>query len=166
MYKQNDIVMHPGAGVCRIEAVREETFTKQPQLYYVLRPMYENDSTTIYVPTDSDKINLRRLLSREEIIELIRSVSLDTPLWIDNPAARRDSFAELLREGEHTVLIRLIAELHIHQKETVAAGRKFHAADEKVLQEAEKRIHQEFAHTLQLEVDEVAPFIMKEMGLS
>ncbi len=165
MYKETDIVMHPGAGVCRIEAVREETFTKQARLYYVLRPMYESNSTTIYVPTDSDKIKLRRLLSREEIVELIHSVSLDTPLWIDNPSARREAFAELLHEGEHTVLIRLIAELHTHRKEAVTSGHKFHAADEKVLQEAEKRIHQEFAHTLQLEVDEVAPFIMKELGL-
>lgn len=165
MYKQNDIVMHPGAGVCRIEAVREETFTREPRLYYVLRPMYENNATTIYVPVDSDKIQLRKLLSREEIVDLIHSVSLDTPLWIDNPSARREAFAELLHQGDHAVLIRLIAELHAHQNNTVAAGRKFHAADEKILHEAEKRIHQEFAHTLNLEVDEVAPFIMQELGL-
>lgn len=165
MYKETDIVMHPSAGVCRIQAIREESFTKQARLYYVLRPMYENNSTTIYVPTDLDKIKLRRLLSREEIVELIHGVSLDTPLWIDNPNVRRDSFTELLHNGEHTVLIRLIAELHTHRKEAVAAGHKFRASDEKILQEAEKRIHQEFAHTLQLEVDEVAPFIMKELGV-
>lgn len=165
MYQQNDIVMHPGAGVCKIEDVREEKFTGQKRQYYVLRPMYENTATTIFVPTDSQKVVLRKLLSKEEIVNMIHAVSLDTSLWVESPAERKETFQRLLHEGDHTTLIRLIAELHTHRRETEAAGRKFHAADEKVLQEAEKRIHQEFAHTLELEVEEIAPIIMKEPGL-
>lgn len=165
MYKQNDVVMHPSAGVCRIEAIREESFVKQTQLYYVLQPIHENNSVTIYVPVESQKIRLRRLLSREEIMTLIHSVSLDTPLWIENASLRREAFAQLLHEGNHATLIRLIAELHTHQQKAVAAGHKFHVADEKVLREAEKRIHEEFAHTLELDLNEVGPFIMKELGL-
>ncbi len=164
MYQQNDIVMHPGAGVCKIEDVREEQFTGQKRQYYVLRPLYENTATTIFVPTDSQKITLRKLLSKEEIVRMIHTVSLDTSLWVDNPAERKDMFQQLLHEGDHPTLIRLIAELHTRRRETEKAGRKFHAADEKVLQEAEKRIHQEFAHTLELSVEEIAPFIMKELG--
>lgn len=165
MYKETDIVMHPRAGVCTIEAVRPETFTGAPRLYYVMRPLYENTTTTIYVPTDSDKIKLRRLLSKDEILELIHSVSLDTSLWIDNPLQRKEHFLQLVREGDHATLIRLIAELHRHRLESEKKGRKFHAVDEKVLKEAESCIHQEFAHALNLQVEEIAPFIMKELGL-
>lgn len=165
MYKQNDIVMHAGAGVCRIDAVREETFAGTAKLYYVLRPLYENDSTTIYVPTDSQKVRLRRLLNREEIVDMIHQVSLEPPLWEENPTNRREVFTQLLREGNHATLIQLIAELHMHQQDLSRTGHKFHAADEKILAEAQKRIHQEFAHTLQLDITEVASFIMKELGL-
>lgn len=44
------------------------------------------------------------------------------------------------------------------------AGRKFHQADEKLLKEAEKVLHGEFAHVLQIAPEEVAAFIMGELG--
>ena len=38
-------------------------------------------------------------------------------------------------------------------------------ADSRIMQEAEKMIHQEFAYSLNLDIDEVASYIMEELHI-
>lgn len=166
MYNKGDTVMHPGAGVCKIHDIRKERFPKtEPKLYYVLKPVYDNGATTIYLPADENKITLRKLLSADDIKDLIHSISLEDKLWVDDDNERQEKFMRILRNGDHANIIKLIAELHTEQTDRASRGKKLHIADDKVLHEAEKLLHQEFAYTLKLDVDEVAPFIIRELGL-
>lgn len=166
MYKTGDMLMHPGAGVCRIEDIKSMALTSDGNKdYYVLKPIYGSDSTTIYIPVDFSKINLRRLLSENDIVELIHSVPSDTSLWVDNDAQRKELFSKVLHSGDHVKIIQLIVEIHKKLEEKQSQGKKLHAADARTLAEAEKLIHQEFAYALKLEPEDVAPFIMKEMNL-
>lgn len=160
MYNVNDIVMHKGAGVCRIKDIKEEKMIgSEKKLYYVLSPVYDNDSKTLYIPVDNDNIKLRALLSRNEIIDLIRGVSLDKPLWIDNNIVRKNTFAQILSDGNNSVMMQLIVELKLKRDELTNAGKKFHVTDEKVLREAEKRIYQEFAYVLSVPLDQIPEMI-------
>ncbi len=165
MYRIGDMVMHPSAGVCKIEDIREECFSAAgPKRYYILKPVYENGRSTIYLPVENLKVKLRKLLSTEDIYELIHSVTLTNTLWVDNDAQRQERFRRVLVQGDQAQIIQLIIEIHEKQKEKQAAGKKLHMADGKILQEAEKRIHQEFGYALNLKPDEVAPFIMGELA--
>lgn len=165
MFQIGDNVMHPGVGVCCIGDIREENFSDQKQLYYVLKPLYENANSTIYVPVDSNKIVLRKLLSEDEVKELIHAVNLDQPLWIENDNKRNEKFHTILKSLDHLKIIQLIIEIHNKQIEKKNTGKKLRMADLKAMQEAEKLIHQEFAFALKLEVDEVASYVMKELGI-
>ncbi len=52
MFRQGELVVHPGEGVCRVEGVRTEEFQKgQPREYYLLRPMAAG-GMTVYLPVD------------------------------------------------------------------------------------------------------------------
>lgn len=165
MYEVGNIVMHPNAGVCRISDIRSEEFSDiQPRLYYVLKPVYENEST-VYTPVDSEKVSLRRLLSREDIYRLVQSVSLDEPLWIDDDAQRQTAFSKVLKSGDHRSIIQLIVEIHKNKEAKQQSGKKLHLADEKALREAERLIYQEFAYALELPQSEIAPFIMRELEI-
>lgn len=165
MYEIGNIVVHPGVGVCKIHDIRTEQFSDlQPKLYYILKPVYENGST-VYTPVDSDKITLRRMLTESDVYELIHSVSTEQPLWVDNDAQRQTSFTEILRGGDDRKLIQLVVEIHRKILEKQSEGKKLHIADKRILMEAEKILHQEFAYSLKLKLDEVAPFIIKELGV-
>ncbi len=166
MFNTGDMVMHPGAGVCRIDSITEESFGgTMPRKYYVLKTVYDSSQTVIHLPVDSDKVKLRKLLTQEDIKEIIRSVSVKEPFWVDNSVQRKETFAHILQEGDHAKILQMICEIHIKKNEKEQTGKKLYVADSKVLQMAERIIHQEFAHTLNIAPDEVADFIMNELDV-
>ena len=72
MFGIGDTVMHPSEGVCNVEEIRTIQFSgAQPRSYYVLHPTMEKGSSTVYMPTDRGDTVLRRLLSRQDILDLI-----------------------------------------------------------------------------------------------
>ncbi len=164
MFAVNDTVMYGNAGVCEIVDIRAQKFYQQPEkLYYVLKPIYEHNET-IYCPVDNEKVRMRRLLSKDEIYQLIQNMSDLDIAWIDDDQQRKEVFNEMLKNGSHQDLIRLIRALYLHKQQTEKAGQKFHVADTAILKEAQRILHGEFAHVLHLQPDEVAPFIMKALG--
>lgn len=162
-YQINDTLLHPGAGVCRITDIRSEKFGDTgARMYYILKPVYQNTSSTIFIPVESDKILLRRLLTKDEILSLLQEVPNCEDLWVGDDKLRAARFAQLLKTHDHLSLMKLIAELHIRENE----GKKLHAADKKTLYEAERLLHQELAYALNLQPDEVAPFLIHEFESS
>lgn len=166
MYNIGDTVMYPGAGVCRIAEIETKRFAKTaPKTYYILKPVYDNVQTTIYCPVDNEKINLQRLLTAEDIRVLLKNLPKDRTLWIDNDTERKREFTAILRSGDRADILQLICEIHENRVKREAAGKKLHLADEKILREAEKIIHQELAYSMQIDVSEVSAFIMKELEI-
>ncbi len=165
MYKIGDTVLHPTAGVCKIIDIKSEDF---PGLgikeFYVLNPIYDKGQT-IHSPVDSTKIILRKVLSKEEINSLILSVSCDKPLWSDNDAIRKETFLKTLKSDNQAKIIQLIIEICEKRKEKMKEGKKLHIIDERILHDAERIIHQEFAYALDIEVDSVAKFIMDRLNI-
>ena len=58
MYKSGDILMHPGLGVCEVKEITKKEIAKNDiRTYYILKPVYGNSSTTVFLPVDCDKVN-------------------------------------------------------------------------------------------------------------
>lgn len=166
MYKAGDTVMHPTSGVCRVESIKEESFGGvEKKKYYILKTVYDSSSTVIYVPVDGERVKLRKLLSREDIKEIIHSVSVKVPLWVDNNAQRKEIFKNIMHEGDYAKILQMICEIHLKQAERTDSGKKMYVSDSKILTAAEKIIHQEFAHTLNIEPERVADFIVNELNI-
>ena len=159
VFEVGDSVMYGNTGVCKILDIRKERFLDQEALYYILQPI--NDAySKIYCPVDNDQQRLRKLLSAEEIRELIRSMPGMKCEWIENDHERKEAFMEILQRGDHQELIKLIRTLHENRELTKKTGRKFHQSDANILSAAEKLLHGEFAHVLHLNLDDVVPFIL------
>lgn len=164
MYKTGDTVLHPTAGVCTVTDIKSENFAGLGQKdFYVLCPVYDNRQI-IHTPVESAKITLKKVLNKSEIMTLIKSVTADNSLWSDNDAERKDLFRKILKTGDRVKIIQLIITICEKQKERETKGKKLHLADERILSEAQKIIHQEFAYALKLNLNEIAPFIMNELG--
>ncbi|MGN0555881.1 MAG: CarD family transcriptional regulator [Candidatus Fimenecus sp.] len=159
MYAVNDTVMYGQSGICKITEICDRKFGRETLKYYVLRPVY-GDNTVIYCPVDSDKVHIRKLLSADEVVALIREMPAQQGDWIENDNLRKEAQTEILRRGDHKELIALIKTLYRKRTETENSGRRFHRADAEAMAQAEKILYQEFAQVLDIAPDEVVPFII------
>ncbi len=164
MFNVGDTVMHSGMGVCRVEKIEKKEITKgKTNEFYVLKPVYENEKTTVYVPVNSDKIKLRHLLTQEDIKKIISALPENKSEWIDNDARRKEEYSKIIKNGDHIATMGVIKELYERKKEKEQSGKRLHIADEKLLGEAQKIIHQELAFTMNIELDDVADFIGEQL---
>ena len=131
MFKVNETVVHSGMGICTVsEITKMKVGNNPPRDFYVLKPVYENSGTKIFVPTDSN-IPLRYPLDTQKIKKILSEVNNSQTLWDENDAIRRNKFNEIIKSGDHIKIIKLICELHEKRIEKQATGKKLHLSDEK-----------------------------------
>ena len=82
MFGIGDYVICGNKGVCEVENITTLNISgvDREREYYILKPLYMNGST-VYVPVDSPKESMRKVLKREEAEELIRAIP-EIPLLV------------------------------------------------------------------------------------
>lgn len=163
MFAIEDIVVYGNCGVCKIVNICKKQIGEKQVSCYVLKPV-RDETTTIYCPIDNDKIKMRKLLTPEEIDNLIQTMPAAQTQWEANDQIRKEKFHAILKKADHRELITLIKTLYFHKVESTRQGRKFHLNDERVMKEAERILYGEFAHVLHIEPDEVVPFITGQLN--
>lgn len=165
MFPINEYVMHRSEGVCVVEDIRTERFPgTAPRQYYILRPVYGNTATTVFLPVDSGDARLRALLTRQQIEALPVAAASLPALWVDSDRQRQETFNHLLKEGDPATLLKLLTELWEHQKRQTEQGKKLRFFDEKTLQELGRLIGQEYAHVLNTEPERVLTRLRTELN--
>lgn len=164
MYHINNSVLYGTEGVCIISEIEEKEMGGEHQQYYVLKPVYRSEST-IYVPVNSEKLTskMRRVLSADEVYELIKTMPEEGTIWIDNKTDRQEKYKRILLSGDRTELIRLIKTLYLRQQAQKEMGKKLYVADENMMKDAERILYEEFAHVLDIEREQVFPMILEQI---
>lgn len=164
VFRIGETVMHPSEGICNIEELKRMDFSNNTHTYYVLKPVAEKSSSTVYLPVARGNHILRRPLTRDTILKMIQDAANHESLWISDNKQRKETFTRILSEGNHVKLIRLILELHKHRLLREQEGKKCSASDKAILDEAEQRLHQEFSHVLHMNIEETISFIRRNLG--
>lgn len=161
MFKENDIVLYGMEGVCVIGEIMERELHHQEMQYYVLRPVYRTGAT-IYVPVENESLvsRMKKVLSVQEIYQLIEDAVHEKMDWIDNDNQRKEEYKQILKDGDRKELMKLINVIYLKHEELKSMGKKIHANDEYVFKEAEKMLYEEFAYVLGIHKDEVVSFIV------
>ena len=89
-----------------------------------------------------------------------------TPLWINDKNVRKKKYNEIIVKGDHEQIVKLIKTLYLNKQEQIKKGKKFHVQDMYLLDAAEKMLYEEFSYTLDIQPDEVLPFILKNIKLN
>ncbi len=163
MYSIGDTVMHPSEGVCAITDIRTMQFSGASREYYILTPSMEKSSSTVYMPVERGNTVLRRLLSRADILSLIKESTQRDFEWIADSKLRKDALTRLLHSGDIAGIIRMISEIYAHSAQRIAEGKKPCASDEAILAEAQRLLHQEFSYVLKMNPDDTVAFIREEL---
>lgn len=167
MLNINDTVLYGMDGICTVTDKILREIDGQDKEYYVLKPEY-NNGYTIYVPVDNEKAKskIRNILTADEIHDLILTMPDEDSMWIEDNNQRKSVYQQMLTSGERPQLIKLIKSIYLHSEERKKEGKRPHAADERYLKDAEKMLYEEFAHVLDIEPEQVVPFICAQLDVS
>lgn len=164
MFQAGDAIIYGTHGVCVISEIAQLKLVGDKREYYVLAPVHDENSK-IYAPTDNDAVNarMRKVLSREQLDELISSVSREDSQWISDDSQRREFCDAVIKGGDRAELMKLIEMLYLRQKSLKNNKKHFHIADEKALKEAQGLLHDEFAYVLGITPEEVPDYIKSHL---
>lgn len=164
MFCVGEAVVYGVQGVCRIREMCTKKFGKEEQEYFVLCPIFDEKSV-IYVPTDKPALlaQMRSVLTKEELRELIASAGEQDAQWIENDSHRRDFCTEVIKSGDRSALMQLVSMLYLHSEELKGQKKHFHIADERSLKQAKKLLHDEFAFVLGITPEEVPEYISRHI---
>lgn len=148
MYSVGQTVLYGSNGVCNIEEITTKEISGMSIDYYVLKPLYSQNST-LFVPVNNEKLvsKIRNVLSSDEINSILNNIS-ECDEWIDNKIERIDLFKNIISSGDCSQLIKLIRLIHSHEQLQISRGKRLHISDEKCLREAEKMVCDEISLVL------------------
>ena len=97
MFKINDAVVHPSAGIWKILDIRSEYFGVKNEKYYILLPLYSSATTKTYIPILGNKITLCSPIPKEELEFTLKNSLHLYQQWIDNDKTIIEKFNAILR---------------------------------------------------------------------
>lgn len=164
MLNVGETVLYAANGVCTVEEITELDFGSGKTKYYILKPVSSRQNT-FYIPADNQKMlsKIRKILSREEVDEIIASMPDSTAGWIENDLERKNEYKKIIGSGDCKSLVKVIKSIHMHKTEIAESGKKLHQIDEHMLKDAESLLYGEFATVLNIKKEEVLPFIIKTL---
>ncbi|MBR3769482.1 MAG: CarD family transcriptional regulator [Lachnospiraceae bacterium] len=166
MFEIGEYIVYGSKGVCQVEDISQVDIpgASKDRLYYVLRQL-ENGAGKIYVPTDNDKVVMRKIITREAAEELIQRMPEIEQMWVDNDKQREAMYKEAIRTCDYNEWVRMIKTLYFRKKERTAQGKKVTALDEKYLKAAENELYSELSLTLGIPKTEVLDYIKEHIGM-
>lgn len=164
MFAIGEYVMCGNKGVCVVEQITKLDISgvDKEREYYILKPLYLSGST-VYVPVDSSKEAMRRILSREEAQKLIERIPQIPPIDITNEKLSEQTYRECMKSGSCEEWVRIIKTIYLRKQKRLQAGRKVTAVDAKYFQLAEERLYGELAVALEMSRDAVGTYITGEI---
>ena len=160
MFEIGDNIVCGSNGVCTVEDIgplRLSSATKG-RMYYTLKPVYDS-AGTVFVPVDNDKIVLRFVLSKDEVMDLIRSIPTIDKLWITDEKKREQEYKDAISSCDCRKLIQIIKTLHSRMQKRLESGKKVTAVDDRYFRMAQEHLYEEFALALNISRDECEDYI-------
>lgn len=165
MFEVNDYIMYGMTGVCQVVDITKERIIDDLQKeYYVLKHIYAND-TIIKIPTDNEKISMRKILSKGEVTTLIDNITNSETIWIDDDRQRNEAFKSILKTGDVDNLVKLVRSIYLNKEYKKSIGKKTYKVDQEIMDVAERLLNEELATVLKINPSEVASYISNHIRI-
>jgi len=157
-----DYVICGNKGVCEVENITTLNISgvDREREYYILKPLYMSGST-VYLPVDSPKESMRKVLSREEAEKLIEAIPEIPLLVIANDKLSEQAYKDCIRTNDCEDLVKLLKTIYTRKQKRIKAGRKVTAVDAKYFHMAEENLYGELAVALNISRKEVESYIVE-----
>lgn len=156
MFKVKNYVLY-NYNVCKIKEILKINSND----YYVLVPITD-ESLTIKAPISQEGINIRRLLTKKEVKQLIDKMN-DIQI-IDAPDHKLEQeYKRLLNTGNREDLVRIIKTTYLRNKKRKETGKKAGEKDSIYFNLAEKALYSEIAIVLKTDIKKAKEYVVKKL---
>ena len=160
MFQKGEFVIYGSKGVCEITDISTIDISgmNREKLYYFLRPVNDRDGK-IFIPVDSDKLRMRRILPGEEGRKLVESIPQIGYLGIEDEKQREACYRQAVNDCDCRQWVMVLKTLWKRNRERTARGKKETAMDKKYFRIAQDNLYTELAVSLKIGTDEVKEYI-------
>lgn len=163
MFAIGDYVVHGNNGVCKVEDIQTmDGAGETKRTYYMLIPVYSAGSK-VFVPTDSEKVVTRLVMTRSEAQQLMEEWDKIETFWIDNDKKREEIYKEALRSCDSRQWVKLIKTSYQRNQARLKRGKKATTSDERYLHMAEENLFGELAIPLGMTRDEAEDYFISQV---
>ena len=155
MYKVGQYVVHPGQGVCKVEAIEDD-----PQATYMLMPVGGRHPMRISFPVASEG-RLRPVIGRKQAEQIIGEY---TELPLEELSSRSNALEEErfkteLRRGSCRDAVRIAKTFRTRIEQVKASNKRPPVAYERIFKQASERSLQELAVAMGVSEDDVVQLL-------
>lgn len=146
--------------VCKLLEIKKNNLNNLD--YYVFTPL-SDASLKIEVPISNENKNLRPLISKEQVEEIIKEIPNVDVLDCDDNRLIEGEYKKLINSGKIIDLIKIIRTTYLRNKEKMDQKKKLNTKDSNYFSLAEKYLYQEFSIVLDMSYDETKKYVIKEV---
>ena len=165
MYQKGEYIHYSTNGLCRVDDITtlEMDGADKDLLYYRLTPL-EGKGGTIYAPVDSDKVVMRRALTRDEADSLINAMPGISAMTIPEDRNREKSYRQAIASADCRQWTALIKALYQRRKTRQEMGKKVTATEEKYYNSVCQLLYSELGLALGIEPASMEEYITDRLG--
>lgn len=167
MFEIGEFIVYGTNGICRVEAICPSPYdTSDTRTYYLLVPVNNPMSSTIYTPVNNERVPMRRLMTGEEINALIADMPNISLLEIPVEKQRREIYRTTIGALRPEGYVSVMKTVHHRRKVLSAAHKHFPVSDMEYGRLAKHLLYSECAHVLGIDEDSVEGYIQERIGLA
>ena len=145
--------------VCQLKEIKNS----DSKDYYVLVPINDK-SLKIDVPIIKQSDNIRALMTKEEITNLIKEIPKIKEVKIQDNRFVENEYKKLLLTGTEEDLIKIIKTTYLRNQERLDNNKKVGDKDNTYFRLAERYLYQEVSMVLNMSYDEAKKYIVDEVN--
>ena len=164
MFEVGERVVYGHHGVCEIVKIDTLDMPNVPKdrQYYYLSPT--TDGTSImYAPVDNPKLSIRRVMTKDDVMSLIKAMPQIDMLNVTNDKQRENEYKECIRSLDGKEWVRLLKTVRERGRGRMEKGKKMTALDERYMKMAEMQLYSEIYAVLEIPRNQVEGFIEEHM---
>lgn len=159
MFKEGEYVVYKRY-VCKIIEIKKNHLNNKD--YYIMIPIIDN-SLKINVPVENKLGNIRSLLSKKEIENLITKIPQIKIIDCPNKIIENE-YRSLISDNTHESLVKIIKTTYLRNKKRADNKRKIGDKDAHYFMLAEKYLYNELSIVLNISFEEVKNYIIQEVS--
>ncbi len=164
MFEIGEYIVYGTNGICRVDDVCASPYDRtDTRTYYLLVPVNNPMSSTIYTPVDNDRVPMRRLMTPEQIEALICTMPGIEELVVPVEKQRRDIYRATINELRPEGYVSIIKTVHRRREQLTAARKHFPVSDMEYGRLARHLLYSECAHVLGLDEESVEEYIAQRL---
>ena len=166
MFNINDLVVYGTSGICKITDIVDNApyLPKGIEKYYVLQQL-SIENSVIYVPVESNKIPMRKILTESQARNLLDTLPNIQCLKIENDKHRELEYKNIIKTTDCIKLAGMMKMLYERNKNKSDSGKKVNDTDNKYFKIARQKLFSEIAISLGKSEDEIESYIKKKLSI-